>query len=367
MGPLESWKALVDSGEFQHDPAQAKAIEALEEVYQRLMMRWADPAPVTRWRRLLGRRAKPESVKGLYMWGGVGRGKTWMMDLFFSSVPGDRKLRMHFHRFMKRVHADLKRLEDKTDPLVYVADEIASEADVICFDEFFVTDITDAMILGRLFELLFARGITLVATSNIVPERLYENGLQRRRFLPAIEALMENCEVLNIDSDTDYRLRTLTQAKLYYDSNSAETQSALKDSFSQLSMDHSPGRANVSLEISGRSIQAKRVNEDVVWFTFDALCNGPRSQHDYIELAKEFHAVIVSEVPQLTSDIEDQARRFVYMVDEFYDSGVKLILSADVPLLELYRGERLTFEFQRTTSRLLEMQSEDYLAREHRA
>jgi cell division protein ZapE len=367
LSPYEQWKTLVDSGEFSYDPAQELTVTRLTEVYDHLCMALHDPAPVSVWRKVLKRPKPVAPIKGLYLWGGVGRGKTWLMDVFYDAIPGERKMRMHFHRFMRRVHGDLKRLEKRSDPLVHVADEIAEETKVICFDEFFVKDITDAMLLGRMFQLLFARGITLVATSNIPPEKLYENGLQRRRFLPAIEMIQTHCEVLNVDSDTDYRLRTLSQAELYHIGKPEQTDDALRAAFSQLTANHSGGERAVEIELLGRTVIGRRVHDDVAWFDFDALCNGPRSQHDYIELAKEFHAVILSGVPQLNSQIEDQARRFVYLIDEFYDCNVKLIIAAEVGIHDLYVGEQMQFEFQRTVSRLLEMQSHEYLAQEHRA
>jgi len=305
-------------------------------------------------------------VPGLYFWGGVGRGKTYLMDSFFESLPFQRKLRMHFHRFMLRVHRELRRHKGQRNPLRLVADGLADEARVLCFDEFFVSDIGDAMILAGLLEALFDRGVTLVATSNIQPDRLYENGLQRQRFLPAIELVKRHCEVLNVDGGIDYRLRSLSAAPLYHSPLGEAAESRLMEVFRSLVPSLEEIRKGVVLEVEGREIAARYVAEDVAWFDFKALCAGPRSQNDYIELAREFHAVLLGGVPVLDAGHDDQARRFINLVDEFYDRNVKLALSAAAPLDALYTGTRLGFEFERTRSRLREMQSHDYLGRAHR-
>ena len=235
---------------------------------------------------------------------------------------------------------------------------------MVCFDEFFVTDIADAMILGGLMEALFARGVTLVATSNIEPARLYENGLQRQRFLPAIALIEQHTLVLNVDAGVDYRLRTLEKAELYHYPLDAEADVSLRESFERLAP-HAATEGE-SLQINGRAIRTRSLADDVVWFDFAELCGGPRSQNDYIELAREFHAVVLSGVPALGAGNDDAARRFINLVDEFYDRNVKLVMAADRQLMDLYDGDRLRFEFQRTVSRLQEMQSHDYLARGHR-
>ena len=245
-----------------------------------------------------------------------------------------------------------------------VADKLAKEARILCFDEFFVTDIGDAMILGGLMKALFARGVTLVATSNIEPQKLYENGLQRQRFLPVIDLIEKYTHVLNVDAGVDYRLRTLQQATLYHFPLNEEADRSLEDSFSRLAGE--PGKHWERLVINNRYLTCRCVANGVAWFDFAELCDGPRSQNDYIELARVFHSILISGVPVFDSDKNDQARRFVNLVDEFYDRNVKLVLTAAKPLLELYAGGKLAFEFQRTVSRLLEMQSYEYLAREHR-
>jgi cell division protein ZapE len=362
--PWQRYQSNLSEPGFCHDPAQEAAVLALEDLFQRLTAGGQQRAgSLARWWREL-RRKPVEPVRGLYLWGGVGRGKTYLMDTFYDCLPFKSKLRVHFHRFMQRVHAELKALAGQKNPLEIVADRLAEQARVICFDEFFVTDIADAMILGALMEALFSRGVTLVATSNIEPERLYENGLQRQRFLPAIAAIEKYTEVLNVDAGIDYRLRALQQAELYHWPLDAAAEESLRQSFERLALE--PGKHWERLEINGRFLSSRCVAEDVVWFEFAELCDGPRSQNDYIELARIFHAVLLSGVPRLGSQTDDQARRFINLVDEFYDRNVKLVITAERPILELYGGGRLDFEFQRTISRLQEMQSHEYLAREHK-
>lgn len=362
--PWQRYQQDLQKEDFSHDPAQEQAVLLLQDLYERLM---ANPGSGAQgFRGWLGRwRSKPtEPEVGLYLWGGVGRGKTYLVDAFFECLPFKRKMRVHFHRFMQRVHAELARLEGEKNPLDSVANRLADESRVICFDEFFVTDIGDAMILAGLLDTLFARGVTLVATSNIEPSGLYENGLQRQRFLPAIALLEQHTRVVNVDGGTDYRLRTLEQAELYHSPLDKEADRSLEDSFLRLAPE--PGKHWERIEINERYLTCRRVADDVVWFDFKELCDSPRSPSDYIELARIYHAVLISGVPAFNADLDDQARRFVNMVDEFYDRNVKLVLAAQKPLLELYQGGQLEFEFQRTISRLQEMQSHDYLAREHR-
>ena len=365
MTPGERYRRDLEREGFRRDTAQEEAVALLDDLHARLLAPPPQPGLSDRLRGLFGTEAKQAPVRGLYLWGGVGRGKTYLMDLFHETLPFEEKLRSHFHRFMRRTHEELRSLAGTRNPLVGVAERLAAEARVICFDEFFVSDITDAMILAELFDALFARGVTLVATSNVEPRNLYRDGLQRRRFLPAIDLLEQHCRVLHMDGGTDYRLRALEQAELYHHPLDAGAETSLAASFDALAPD--PGARDVEIEIEGRTIRARAEAEDVVWFDFPELCDGPRSQNDYIEIAREYHAVLVSGVPHFTITIEDQARRFIALVDEFYDRGVKLILSAEVPIPELYGGEKLAFEFERTASRLLEMQSREYLARVHRA
>ena len=288
------------------------------------------------------------------------------MDLFFETLEEPRKKRVHFYRFMKQVHEALQRLQGQVNPLDEVAREIASDARVLCFDEFFVSDITDAMILSGILEGLFRRGVTLVATSNVPPAELYKDGLQRRKFLPAIAALEANTRVLNVDGGFDYRMRSLTQAPLYHEGLNEASHQALLAMFSRLTLDDGCQKPVLpSVEISGRAVSVKALLGDVVWFDFDAICDGPRSQNDYIEIAEQFSSVLISAVPCFGLGKEDQARRFISLVDEFYDRKVKLILSAETSIKNLYQGRRLQFEFERTQSRLLEMQSDEYLGMQH--
>jgi cell division protein ZapE len=299
----------------------------------------------------------------LYFWGGVGRGKTYLVDTFFDSLPFEEKMRVHFHRFMHRVHQELKLLAGKSDPLKIIAAKFAQEAKIICFDEFFVSDITDAMILGTLFEELFAHNVVLVATSNIIPDRLYWNGLQRVRFLPAIALINENTEVINVDSGIDYRLRTLQQAEIYHYPLDNKATENLVSYFEKLT--NEAGKSNAEIEINHRKLATVNVADGVVYFDYTVLCESARSQNDYLEISEYYHTVLLANVKQMTSSDDDTARRFIAMVDEFYERKVKLIISAQVAMHELYIGERLAFEFKRCLSRLQEMQSEEYLASEH--
>ncbi len=361
LTPLERYHQDLLKDGFNADGAQARAIDQLQRVFDQLLERHIKSSRRSNFLRRMSFRSD-SPVQGLYMWGGVGRGKTYLMDVFYDCLPFDNKLRTHFHRFMRDVHHRLSVLSGQKNPLKLIAAEIARNSQVICFDEFFVSDISDAMILAGLFEELFKRGIVLVATSNIEPDGLYKDGLQRVRFIPAITMLKASTVVLNVDGGTDYRLRALEQADLYYWPLDKGADESLSASFIRLVPDEI--QYDTDIEVEGRRISVLAIGDDVVWFDFDSICDGPRSQHDYIEIAREFHAVLVSGVPQF-NNIDDQARRFINLVDEFYDRGVKLVLSANVAIADLYTKGRLSFEFERTKSRLLEMQSTDYLVSEH--
>ncbi|WKZ13620.1 MAG: cell division protein ZapE [Gammaproteobacteria bacterium] len=347
---------------LDHDAAQLRAIDTLQRIGEDLVRGPATAGLVSRlWRLMVPGRAPP--VRGAYLWGGVGRGKTLLMDLFFDGLPFQDRLRYHFHRLMYRVHGRLRTLHNEPAPLEIVADEFAAQARVICFDEFYVSDIADAMILAGLLDGLFRRGVTLVATSNVAPEELYRDGLQRSRFLPAISLIREHTEVLRVDSGTDYRLRVLERAKIFHTPLNDSATAGLQRWFDEIAPGE--GTSGQPIEINGRDIPTQRRADGIAWFEFSALCDGPRSQDDYIEIARAFQAVIVSSVPLMDETLENQARRFIALVDEFYDRRVKLILSAAVPVDRLYQGTRLKREFERTRSRLLEMQSHDYLAAAH--
>lgn len=363
--PWERYQDALKGSGFVEDDAQREAVAHLQSLFDRLLVSQPPATTGVRgfWNRLRG--VSPEPETGLYLWGGVGRGKTWLMDTFFDALPIEDKRRLHFHRFMREVHGRLGRLRDEANPLDRVAAEWAGETRLICFDEFYVSDIADAMILGNLLHGLFERGVTLVATSNIPPERLYEDGLQRERFRPAIELIQRHCEVLNVDGGTDYRLRTLEQAEIFYDAGASGVDEALERDFDRLVPDAASARRDDVLAIEGREVPVRRAADGVVWFRFDAICDGPRGQADYIEIARCYHTVVIDGVPVFDWQRENQARRFISLVDEFYDRGVKLILAAAAPVEELYQGERLGFEFERTRSRLIAMRSHDYLAAPH--
>lgn len=361
MRATERYLAHVEEGLVLRDENQLAALEALDQLAQALAGRrhWSGGR-----RGLFRRRHWEDPPKGYYLWGGVGRGKTFLMDLFVESLPPQTALRLHFHRFMSMVHSRLTALQGTVDPLEAIADELARDVKVLCFDECFVSDITDAMVLGTLFSALFRRGVALVTTSNIVPDALYQDGLQRDRFLPAIALIKAHCHVWNLDSGMDYRLRALTSAALYHAPADALAEAQLQEAFTRLCPE---GSQQLSyLEINRRQIAVRQVGESVVWFEFDVLCGHGRAVPDYIEIAREYHTVIVSQVPDLTRVGDDQTRRFLHLIDELYDRSVKLILSAEVPLLDLYVSGRLRFEMDRCQSRLLEMQSTEYLERPHR-
>lgn len=361
-GPLALYRRRVARGELNADAAQARAVEALERLYRDLQR-----AAPRRGLRALGAklaRKRRAPVRGIYLWGSVGRGKTFAMDLFFNALPFAEKRRQHFHRFMATVHERLKAHRNVEDPLELVAEEIASDTRIVCFDEFAVTDIADAMLLGNLFSGLFSRGVTLAATSNIVPDQLYSGGLQRQRFLPTIALIKEQCELVHVDGVVDYRLRALERADVYQTPADDSAERRLTEFFEAIAPDE--GDQGGSIELFGRGIAYRRAADGVIWFDFDAICDGPRSQDDYIELSHLYQTVLVSNVPRFDSTRENQARRFIALVDEFYDRRVKLIVSAAAPATELYRGERLKHAFLRTQSRLTEMQSHGYLAEAHK-
>lgn len=363
--PWSRYQADLKQPGFTHDPAQEDAVKALQALFDELLAeRQREQSLTGRLARLL--RKSKEPVRGLYFWGGVGRGKTYLMDTFYDALPFPEKRRMHFHHFMRRVHQGLNDHRGEANPLDQVADGIAEEARVLCFDEFFVSDIGDAMILANLLKQLFLRRVTLVATSNIIPDDLYKDGLQRTLFLPAIDLLKKHTRIMNVDGGIDYRLRTLKQVEIFHTPLDDAAEVSLEASFNRLAPDPQETRSDCPLDVLGRTIRARKVCDDVGWFTFHSLCDGPRSQNDYIEIARCFHAVLISNVPVFHGKNDDMARRFINLVDEFYDRQVKLLMSAEAPIEQLYQDGKLSFEFRRTVSRLQEMQSEDYLAREHR-
>ncbi|MCS0404058.1 cell division protein ZapE [Vibrio diabolicus] len=367
MTPLQQYQKDIAEHGFQRDEAQYQAVVALDKLYHAIVEFQSAPVPqLSKWQKLMGKKIDmPEPPKGLYFWGGVGRGKTYLMDAFFDALPTQRKMRVHFHRFMYRVHDELKLLGDVENPLAKVADKFKEEADVVCFDEFFVSDITDAMILATLLQEMFKRQMILVATSNIEPQNLYRNGLQRARFLPAIDMILARCDVLNVDSGVDYRLRTLEQAEIYHYPLDEQANINLNKYYQQLTGE----RQSVAhqIEVNHRQLEVIEASDGVLHASFAQLCQTARSQNDYIELSRIYHTVLLADVQQMNRKIDDAARRFIALVDEFYERNVKLIISAEVPMEDLYTEGQLEFEFKRCLSRLTEMQSHEYLAREHLA
>jgi cell division protein ZapE len=350
----------VEAGRWHADPAQQALLPELDRLQRELLA--AQPASLLD--RVAARFREPTTVRGLYLWGGVGRGKTFLADLLHDGLGAVPRQRWHFHRFMGEVHARLRALPDTADTLAVVAKDLAGDMRLLLLDEFFVGDIGDAMILARLLDQLFARGVTLVTTSNIPPSELYRDGLQRASFLPAIALLERHCTVWKLDSTQDYRLRALTRAATYIVPPGPEADAALEAHFARLAP--TATRSAAPLQVNDREIPVRACADGLAWFDFGALCEGPRSAADYIELARRFHTVLVSGVPRIDDARADAGRRFVYLVDEFYDRHVNLLLSAAADPLSLYSGQRLEREFERTSSRLIEMQTADYLAREHR-
>lgn len=354
-------KAISAHG-YEADEAQLQVVDLLGALQKQLE---SGASIADRFRRLLPGSKEARGPRGIYLYGDVGRGKTFLMDLFFAGLDVKRKQRIHFHRMMRDIHTRLKSVAEESDPLEKVAADIARETRVLCFDEFFVSDIGDAMILGRLLDGLFRRGVTLIATSNSRPADLYRDGLQRDRFLPAIELLEQHTHVIELTGGVDYRLRLLQKAGTYLTPIDESSTDRLRHYFADIASGETEEQH--VLQVLGRDIITVRCAKGIVWFDFHEICDGPRSQDDYIEIARWYPTVIVSGIPILTKENENAARRFIALVDEFYDRRVKLIVSAATRADALYRGERLAFEFQRTTSRLTEMQSDDYLHAPHLA
>jgi len=350
-------RTLAERG-YRSDPAQLRAIDSLE----RCENEWAD-YKARRSSALAKLISRPPIPRGVYMWGGVGRGKSFLMDCFFNAVPLQRKTRLHFHEFMREVHRELAEMHGTSDPLLHLGKSIARRFRLICLDEFHVADITDAMILYRLLESLFESRVSIVTTSNFPPDGLYPNGLHRERILPAIALLNDKLEVINVDAGNDYRQQTLQDVELYHTPLGVESDAAMTNTFDRLAeaRDESP-----VLKIEHREIRARRRAGGVVWFDFKELCGGPRSQNDYLELASQFHTLLLSGVPQMSPRLASEARRFTWLVDVLYDRRVKLILSAAVEPDLLYTEGPLVHEFPRTVSRLREMRSAEFLAESRR-
>ena len=375
MTPKQRYQTELDEGILKPDVEQADIIDKLDalsaEIVSAEPWRPEKPTGFAKWFGGAKKASAHHGPPGLYLWGGVGRGKTHLCDLFFDAVPIEQKRRFHFHRFMQRIHDDLRKLDNVENPLHIVADQWAAEARLLLLDEIHVNDITDAMLLGGLCSELFDRGVTLVTTSNVPPDGLYRDGLQRARFIPAIERIKTHTNVVEMIGVTDYRLRLLQTEPIYMVSGDAKNQAANESGVEVLMQAHfdrlSFGcpSAQPSIVINQRTLELLGRACDVVWFSFHTLCGTARSTHDYIEIATTFSTVLISDVPVMDDKKNDEARRFVNMVDEFYDRGVKVIISAEAPPDALYSGKRLSFEFERSASRLTEMQTTDYLGKEH--
>ena len=357
-GMLGAYATALEAKGFEPDPAQLQAVERLDVLYQALV-----GFKSARANKLMRFISPPEVPRGVYFWGGVGRGKSFIMDCFFAAVPYKRKRRIHFHAFMNQIHAELRKHAGQADPLAPVAERIAKEVRLLCFDEFHVSDIADAMILGRLLELLFEKGVIFVMTSNYPPDNLYPNGLQRMNFLPTIELIKQKMDVMPLDGGNDYRLRKLEVMPVYHVPHDSETERAMAEYFEIAAT--MPGRVDASIEINNRKVKTIRLAPGVVWFDFFSICGDGRAQTDYLQLVREYHTILVSNIPVLEVRHGAEARRFTWLVDVCYDHRVKLIISAATNPDDLYVEGPNAHEFFRTASRLTEMQSREYLALPH--
>ncbi|MDB5814294.1 MAG: cell division protein ZapE [Rhodocyclales bacterium] len=358
LGVIDAYNALLAARGYQADSAQLRAVERLQELYTELLAFKAKRRSALR--KLI---FNPDLPRSVYLWGGVGRGKSFIMDSFFDVVPYRRKRRVHFHAFMQSIHAQLRLAQAHDDPLAHVADGIAEKTRLLCFDEFHVSDIADAMILGRLLEALFERGVVFVMTSNYPPDGLYPNGLQRQNFIPTIALMKERFDIVEVDHGIDYRLRSLERMNTFIVPNGPEADSMLAAHFGAIA--GAAGKPG-DIDLLGRKVKARRKAAGVIWFDFDTLCGGPRSQNDYLELAREHHTILLSDVPVMTRSQSNEARRFTWLVDVLYDARVKFIVSAAAEANQLYREGTNAQEFPRTVSRLMEMRTREYLAEPHR-
>ena len=362
MKPSEKYIQFVEQSGYETDRNQIQAMHLLDDLVEQLSLKREAENPS--WlQRLVGKKTSNNVTRGIYFWGGVGRGKTFVMDIFYRCLQDTRKSRRHFHGFMNDVHKSLKQKAGLENPLKAIGQDIAAEIDVLCLDEFVVTDIGDAMILSGLLEALFERGVVLVTTSNSPPQDLYRDGLQRARFLPAIDLISSYCRVVNLDSGKDYRLQGLQQTHLYSVPHSEAADQEIRRYLDEhLALRRTEQK---SLNVNGRDIPVVVCVEDTIWFSFSSLCKTNRSQTDYLEIARMFNTLIVTDIEVMSSLQDDIARRFVLLIDVMYDHRVKLICTAAADAENLYEGKRLSFEFERTSSRLIEMQSQHYLSEAH--
>ena len=358
MNVQEFYQHALSQRGFTSDAAQQRAVDRLQRAYEQWVHFRAQRSST--FKRLINR---PEVPRGVYLWGGVGRGKSFLMDSFYSVVPLVRKTRVHFHEFMRDVHRQLDEMKGVSDPLDVVAKNIAKKYRLICFDEFHVSDIADAMILYNLLSALFANGVSFIMTSNYDPDLLYPDGLHRDRMLPTIALLKDKLDVLNVDAGIDYRKRALEQVDSYYTPLGAAADAALRAAYARIAeiADEDP-----RIKIEGREIRCLRRAGGIIWFDFVTLCGGPRSQNDYLEIASRFHTVVLSGIPAMSAAQSSEARRFTWLIDVFYDHKVKLLMSAAVPPEQLYTEGTLSNEFHRTVSRIIEMQSREYMEAERR-
>ena len=361
MLPSQRYAAGVARGDWLDDPAQLAALAELDRIHAAVTA----PAPTRGLLQRMFGGDPPEPVAGLYLWGGVGRGKTFLIDLFHQGLPMKGKRRTHFHRFMREVHAGLREHSGERDPLAAIARQWGASLRVLVLDEFFVSDIGDAMLLGRLLEHLFTEGVVLVTSSNAAPSQLYKDGLQRVRFLPAIALIERHCRIVHLDGGEDYRLRALTRSPVYRAPLDAQSDAWLLERWHALGADDA--HRDAGIEIDGRRIPVRARCNGMCWFDFGALCEGPRGSADYIQVAREFHTLLVGGIPRMDGERDDAARRFVTLVDELYDRNVNFVCTADAEPTGLYVGERLLGAFERAASRLVEMRSAEYMAREHRS
>lgn len=355
-----AYKDLIKNEDLAVDPHQLKILNELQSVYNHLLTNSVSLQQNSFASLFIRPKIKEQKTIGLYIWGGVGRGKTFLVDFFYDQLPINRKMRLHFHRFMQLVHEELKTLEGISNPLHTVAKNLSKKTRLLCLDELHVIDITDAMLLARLFEYLFDLGVVLVTTSNFHPDELYKNGLQRERFLPAIDLLKRNTTVIEMTGEVDYRSKTLQEIGNYYLSSNPQSDQKLEQHFHKLSgVELHQDRIDVI--INNRHIPVKMWSANVVWFSFDNICNTHRSTKDYIQIATFFNTVLISNIPVMDNSMDDAARRFINMIDTFYDMHINLVVSADAEPEGLYVSTKLSFEFQRTTSRINEMQTQKYI------
>lgn len=352
MTPIEYYQAQIKAAVISEDEHQTKALAILNEVHLNLVKE------SHRRRGFLAKFRAPKLVSGAYLWGGVGIGKTFLMDCFYTTIPFKEKMRMHFYQFMQFVHQQLKVHQGESDPLQVIARELSQKTMLLCFDELFVSDITDAMLLGRLFKALFMQGVCLVATSNTKPDDLYKNGLQRKQFLPAIALIKRHTTVLHMPTTIDYRLRHLKDAGVFYTPDDEVSLGKMEKTFTLLAngdaITHEP------LEIAGREITVCKRTDKIVWFDFNVICAVPRSQQDYLAIAKQFNTVFISHIPVIPADAKDRICLFISLIDVLYDAKVRLVFSAAEPVEQIYSRGYMISEYTRTHSRLLEMQSDDY-------